>query len=420
MDINPILLLKFMDRKIQHDAIHSSRNLYKNSIYIGLSRILTASTGLIFWKIATKYYSVGDVGIATALISSLGLVLTFSRLGFDSSVIRFIPLKDRDMVFNTCFWITTIASVAVSSIYILTVGKLSPSISFIQTYGVIFIIFSVLNSIMVLTGNAFLCLRKGEYYFAQNAINSLRILSLIPFAMLGSMGIFYSMGFGNIASAIISGILMLKLIHFRIEVNKDFFREVSRFSLFNYVTDIFYETPLLLLPLIILNNLGAEETAKYYIAFSIGSMILLIPDAISRSFLVEGCNGENLKTELLRALTMIYSLLLPAIIFTYLFGGSILALFGEVYAEAQDLLVLYALSSLFIAILHISNATLNIRMMVVRNAELNGLRFFLIIGLSYIMISNMGLIGAGYAWLIAHVILCGVILCLSIKEKWIK
>ena len=394
--------------------------LYKNSVFIGLSRILTALTGLIFWKIATKYYSPEDIGVATALMSSLGLVLTFSKFGFDSTMIRFMPLKDRDVVFSSIFFATAIASAVAGLIYILAIGTVSPALSFIKDYKMIFIVFALLNSITMITGVAFLSLRKGEYYFAQYFINSLRIPMLIPFAIFGPMGIFYSLGLGNFASTIIAGILILKSINLRLELDKSFLREVSRFSLFNYITDIFYEVPLLITPLIILNFLGAKAAGQYLIAFSIGSIILLIPDSISRSFLVEGCHGKNLKKELIKSFIMIYSLLIPAILFIYVFGSFVLGLFGEVYSDAHSLLTLYALSSLFIAVLHISNSTLNIKMMVTRNAELNALRFFLIIGFSYFMISRMGLIGAGYAWLIAHGILSAVILGFAIKEKWIE
>jgi O-antigen/teichoic acid export membrane protein len=394
--------------------------LYKNSLFIGLSRILTAFTGLIFWKIATKYYSPEDVGIATALISSLGLVLTFSKFGFDSTIIRFMPFKDRNVVFSSIFFATAIASAIVGLIYILAIDVISPALSFLKDYMIIFIVFALLNSVTMITGVAFLSLRKGEYYFAQNFINSLRIPMLIPLAIFGPLGIFYSLGFGYFVSSIIAGILILKLVNLRLELDNSFLREVSRFSLFNYITDIFYEIPLLITPLIILNILGAKAAGMYLIAFSIGSIILLIPDSISRSFLVEGCYGKNLKNELVKSFIVIYSLLIPAILSIYVFGSFLLGLFGEVYSDAHELLILYALSSLFIAVLHISNATLNIKMKVERSVELNGLRFFLIIGLSYILISKMGLIGAGYAWLIAHGILSAVILVLAVKEKWIE
>jgi O-antigen/teichoic acid export membrane protein len=389
-------------------------------MFIGISRIFTALTGLLFWKIATKYYSVEDIGIATALISSLGLVLTFSRFGFDETLTRFMPFRDKDSVFSTCTLMASVATIFVSLIYIYSIPILSPTLSFLESHIFIFVIFALLNSILVFTGNAFLSVRKGEYYFTQYAVNSLRIPILIPFSVFGSMGVFYSLGLGNLLSTIAASWFIFRSIKLKFKLNNSFLKETSKFSLFNYITNIFFETPLLIMPLMILNILGAEATAKYYISFSMGSIILLIPDAISRSYLIEGCHGENLKMVLIKALTLIYLLLIPAIIFIYFFGSNILGIFGKAYAETDGLLMLYALSSLFIAVLHISNSTLSIKMMIERNAELNGLRFFLIIIISYIMISKIGLLGAGYAWLITHAILCAAILVIALKERWIK
>ena len=63
--------------------------LYKNSFFLVLSRVINVACGFFFWMIAARLYSVEDVGLATALISSLGLVILFSRFGFDFSLIRF-------------------------------------------------------------------------------------------------------------------------------------------------------------------------------------------------------------------------------------------------------------------------------------------------------------------------------------------
>ena len=85
-------------------------HLYRNSIFLVMSRILNASVGILFWVIAAKLYSVTEVGMATVLISSLGLVMLFSRFGFDLSIIRYIEIADKNKVFNTSLIITTVAS----------------------------------------------------------------------------------------------------------------------------------------------------------------------------------------------------------------------------------------------------------------------------------------------------------------------
>jgi O-antigen/teichoic acid export membrane protein len=199
----------------------------------------------------------------------------------------------------------------------------------------------------------------------------------------------------------------------------DFLRETSRFSTINYISDLLLEVPSLILPLLILNLLGATDVAQYYIAIAIGNIILLVPLAVSVSFFVEGSHGTNLKREFFRGLKFIYALLLPAVIFIYLFGGLVLQSFGGVYAQSLDLLRIYALSSFFIVVHLMFVPILNVKLMVGRNIELSLLRFVVLICLSYFFITKFGLIGVGYAWMISHVILCLGIIAVSKANGWI-
>ena len=80
--------------------------LFKNSFFMIMNKMLAAGSGFLFWLLAARFYSMGDVGMATALISSAGLILQFSYLGFDYSIIRFFSKYDRSKMFNTCLILT--------------------------------------------------------------------------------------------------------------------------------------------------------------------------------------------------------------------------------------------------------------------------------------------------------------------------
>lgn len=409
----------FIDPLLSIFKRYLKTSLYRNSVFFGLSRVLNASIGLIFWEVAARYYPAASVGTAIALISSLGLVTTLSRLGFDFSLIRFMPVKDRNAVFGTCLSMMAVASIVFSSVYLLTVEYISPPISFIRDFAFIFVLFALFNSILLTTGNTFLSFKKGEYYLAQNIIDALRVPALIPFAVLGPMGIFLSSGISGLFSVLVAFYLIFKVIKLKFEFSREFLRETSRLSTINYISDLLYESPALVLPLVILNLLGAEEVAKYYIAIAIGNIILLIPLSVSICFFVEGSHGTNMKKEIFRALLFIYALLLPAVIFIYFFGGFILQSFGSVYAQALDLLRIYTLSSFFVVIFLMLVPILNVKLMVERNVKLSLLRFIVLLGLSYIFILNFGLIGVGYAWMIGHAAICLGIAVLARAKGWI-
>ena len=70
--------------------------------------------------------------------------------------------------------------------------------------------------------------------------------------------------------------------------------------------------PNLILPIMVLNVLGAEQAAYYYIAYAIAALLFIIPNAISMSLFVEGSHGEALKRTVVKSLVTIFSLLFPA------------------------------------------------------------------------------------------------------------
>ena len=394
-------------------------SLYRNSAFFGISRVMNSSIGLIFWIIAAKYYPAASVGIAVALISSVGLITTFSRFGFDFSIIRFMPVKDKNAVFSTCLSITAIASIIISSAYLLLVDYISPAISFIRDYAFIFVLFAFFSSTLMTSANTFLSLKRGDYYLAQNVMDALRIPALIPLAVLGPMGIFLSAAIAIFASSLVAFYLIFRVIKLKFKFSREFLRDTSRLSSINYISDLFYDTPTLILPLMILNLLGSQEVAQYYIAMAIGNIILLIPVSVSVCFFVEGSHGTDMKKELFRALKFIYILLVPAVICIYFFGGFVLQSFGSVYAQSLDLLRIYSLSSFFVAIFLMSISILNVNLMVGRNVKLSIIRFVILLGLNYVFILNFGLIGVGYAWLVGHMLLSLGIAALAKVNGWI-
>ncbi|MEA1944275.1 MAG: hypothetical protein U9N07_02900 [Euryarchaeota archaeon] len=115
-------------------------------------------------------------------------------------------------------------------------------------------------------------------------------------------------------------------------IDRGFLNEAFHFSAGNYLAGLFITGPNLVLPIMVLNTLGAEQAAYYYIAFAIASLLFMIPNAISTSLFVEGSHGEALKRTVVKSLVVIFSLLVPAAAVLYLCGGWVLGVVGADYA----------------------------------------------------------------------------------------
>ncbi|MGC9337934.1 MAG: polysaccharide biosynthesis C-terminal domain-containing protein [Candidatus Cloacimonadia bacterium] len=397
--------------------------LYRNSFFMAFTSVFNAGCGFFFWMIAARLYTVEEVGLATALISSLGLVILFSRLGFDFSIIRFFPTDDKATVFGTSLVITTIASLLMGVIFILLVRHHSPSLAFLNEpiCTIAFLFIGVMNSVTAITGRAFFANRNSEYYLFQNIFIALRIPLLVPLAFLGTFGIFGSYGLSFLVASFFALVVIRRSIAaIRPEVSTDFIMKSLKFTSWNYVSSILSTAPTLILPLMVLNILGEAEAAKYYIAFAIGNVVLIIPNSLGTSLFVEGSHGVGLKKSAIRAGVASLILLIPTVLAIFLFGDLLLGLLKAEYADAFDLLRVLALSSFLVSVYSLFISIQNVRMKVESVLKLNALRCILLLGLSYVLIQRYGILGVGYGWSITFTTISLAIVWVMIKDGWVR
>jgi O-antigen/teichoic acid export membrane protein len=400
----------------------ASDPLYKGSIFLAFGSIFNVGCGLFFWMIAARLYTIEQVGQATALISSLGLIILFSRFGFDSSIIRFFPHEDRGKVISTSLIVSTVACIMAGVIFILLIEILAPSMIFLREpgYALAFLLIGAVNSVAVITGSGFIADRKADHYFVQNLFMALRIPALVPLVFLGAFGIFGSVGLGYMVASCFGLIaLQRSTAVIRPRVDRDFLRRSFRFSSWSYLSNVLLEAPTLIVPLMVLKMFGEAEAALYYIAFAFGHIVMIIPSSFGTSLFVEGSHGEGLMKSVLRAGGASLVLMVPAVLALFFFGDLLLGLLKDEYMQAFDLLRIFALSSFLVAIYSLFVPIQNVRMEVESIVKLNALRCMLMLGLSYVLMQRYGILGAGYAWMATYAIIALEIGWVAWKEGWI-
>ncbi|CAJ37104.1 oligosaccharide flippase family protein [Methanocella arvoryzae] len=395
--------------------------LYKNSFFIITTRFLTVVTGFVFWLVAARLYSIENVGLATALFSAATLILQFSTFGLENSIMRFFGSHDKNKVINTSLIVTTVSAFIFGLVYIMIAGIVSPDLGFIQEplYGTIFLFFVIISSVVMVTGSAFVGLRKAEYALSQNIVLMSRIVFLVPLFFLGAIGILSAIGIAYVLVCILVFYQMRKFVRFAWDVDYGFLQKYKSFFSGNYISNMLYNATYSITPILVLNILGEVAAAKYYIAFTIGCFFFQIPYSVGTSLLVEGSHGESLRKNAFRALGIIYAILIPANIFIYFFGSSVLALFGAQYVESTDLLRIIAFSSFFFAIYALMIPIQNVRMKVRSVLTLNVVLFVLFAGLSCIFLIYFGVVGVGYAMLTTYLIMALIVLGIIKMEGWL-
>jgi O-antigen/teichoic acid export membrane protein len=408
---------------VQAKAISMSRDpLYNSSLFIMLGRISASAFGFLFWMIAAKLYSMDEIGIAAVIYSSLSLVQLLSRLGLDYAQTRFVTFYEKEKIFNSFLSVTTVASFIIASIYVYLIISFSDEVEFSEGWGFIpiFIFSGALFSIQSTIGNTFISWRRSKQYFIQNILLGMRVIFLAFLSSFGYMGIILSISIAYIFSISQGMFAISKDLTPRIEFNKVFIRNSLRFSMANYFSSILSSAPVFILPIIILSLLGEESAAKYYITFAVANLIFMIPSAISTSLFVEGSRDDNIdsfKAKSFNALITIYIILIIIFIFIYLFGGNLLSLFGKEYSDTSYLLRIFALSSFLVAIYYIYIPFQNIHFCQGAILKINVIYFVALLSLTYILVLKLGIVGAGYAWLITYLLIDLLILGLMLPRK---
>ena len=330
---------------------HLREPLIRNSFFIMASSFVAAGFGFFFWMIAARLYSQADVGIATALMSSMGLLILISRLGLDQSVIRFFPQRDKNRVLGTAIIVPTAVALGAGAVFIAAVDVIAPELVIVRTVAPLYLVFLGAYSITWVLEGAFNAIRKSEYYFILNLLYGSRILFLFPLVFLGAMGIFSSFGLSFVLGLILAFILLARCsIRPALGIDRAFLREAWQFSAGAYIAGMLMSAPNMVIPIMVLHVLGAESTANYYITYAIVSILFMIPYAFTTSLFVEGSHGGEMKKSVFRTLASMFALLIPAIIGLSLFGEQILNLIGKDYVEGITLLRVLALSAVFVSI----------------------------------------------------------------------
>lgn len=175
------------------------------------------------------------------------------------------------------------------------------------------------------------------------------------------------------------------------------------------------------MPLLIVNSLGAEMNAYFFIVWSISTILFMIPTNVSMSLFVEGCYEiEKLNTNIKKSIKFIFVLIIPIIIAVFLFGDKILLLFGKVYAQQGfNLLIVLAVSSIPVSINTLYVAVKRVR------GEINPIIYmylfvslFTILG-SYYLIDYIGLLGTGIAWIISNGVAASIVGIVQLKNKFL-
>jgi len=396
--------------------------LYSNAFYLMLNTGVVAFLGFFFWMIVARFYTEAEVGLGSAIISAMNLVTLISLAGLNISLVRFLPHSDKPQeLINSCYTLGGLISLVIAGISVAGLSFWSPALAFVKQNAIFasaFIVFTLLWTLSRLVNHTFIARRRANFMLYRGIIFSVLRLPLpilfVPF--FHAFGIVASWGIAAAVALAVSIFMFLPKVQDSYRpvptLKLNLLRDMWRYSGGNYLASLFMGSPAFVLPLMVVNLLGAEQNAYFYIGWMMAALLFAIPLAVSQSLFAEGSHFEDkLKGNVTRSLKFTYLLLVPAAIVLILAGKWVLLAFGYSYSlNALHLLWVLSLSSLPLALTHIYTGILRV---MGRTKELMAIWGFIALSVflaSYLIMPVTGIIGIGYAWLGAQTVVAIYIL----------
>ncbi|CAL9635600.1 hypothetical protein SUDANB108_06223 [Streptomyces sp. enrichment culture] len=390
--------------------------LLRNGHLLAVASLTNAALGAVFWICASRWYDDRAVGLSYSALSAVTLLACVGQLNLSDVLVRFVPSAGRHTrgLILTCYAAGTACSVLAAVAFLLLVPHIAPDLGFLLTpwTGFCFVAATVGYAMFILQDGALTGVRRPSWVMAENLMFAVvrNVLLAIGAALAVFSGILLSWAGAFAVSFFVVNVYLMRRAVPRHEQGAPETARPPRlvgYAAADYVGSLFRMAAYTFAPLLVLNSLGAEQSAYFSLAWVVGFMLYLVTTNMGSSLIVEAVrNPAQLPAHADRMLRHSGVLLALAAGGTIVFAPGILSLFGPEYSlHGTTLLRLVALSALPNLVVSlavdVARARRNMRMVV-------GLQFALcvaVMGLAALLLPVLGLSGAGVAWLTSQSVL---------------
>jgi len=321
--------------------LHSDHML-RNSLFLILSTGLQAALGFAFWIVVARLFSTTDVGIGSSLISATGLIAYLALLGLNNALVRFLPTaRDRNALITVTMLTVAGCGAVLGAIYIFATPIFAPKVAFVAHRPMLalgFVLLTAAAAVNLLTDSVFIASRRASYTaLTDGGVGGIAKIGL-AFALIGAgaYGLFSASVGGFAAASLASLVLMATALRWRPSVKKpiEILKPLLKFSGANYAGNVMALLPTLVVPLIVLDRLGASAAAYYFVAFQLANLLYAAASAVEQTFLAEGSQADvDWRNLLRRSLRLLVALFLPMCLVVVVAAHWVLLAFGVKYSQ---------------------------------------------------------------------------------------
>ncbi|MBI5564481.1 MAG: phosphotransferase [Chloroflexi bacterium] len=411
---------------------HLRTPLYRNGYALVFSSAVTSALGLVYWILAARYYTTEVIGLNAAALSAMMFISNLSQLNLMNALNRFVPTAGRTTarLVGSAYIISALVAGAASLIFVLGVRVWTPTLeAFVSGFGGWFVVATAMWCIFVLQDSALTGLRQTTWVPIENLVFAIgkAILLVALAAALPRYGVLASWIIPLIAISVpLNWLIFRHLIPRHVQTTAQVaapggWRQIARYVAGDYVSSLAWIATVNVMPLVVVEQLGATANAYFYLSWTVAYTLYLISRNMGMSLIAEAAlEPDRLYAYSYRVLIQTARLLVPIVTVLVMGAPLILQIFGRNYAaDSTTLLRLLSLSALpqMVIALYLSIARVQRRMMAI--VVVQGAQCALVIGLGSWLLERSGLDGLGWAWLIAQTSVAVVLLFTELRAAWL-
>jgi O-antigen/teichoic acid export membrane protein len=401
---------RWISRQLEEPLFRAAYSLMANSV-------ITAALGIAYWAVAARVVPSGDLGEDGALITAMITLSTICQLNLSNAVARFLPSTGAGASrrLALAYLVSAGAAFLGGVLFVLLMPLISDGFAFLREDLLLALTFPVgaaVWAVFVMQDAALAALRQAPWVPVENTAFGLVKLAALPVLVAATAhGTFVAWVLGAALLVLpVNWFVFTRAVpehvrtlgHSAAETRAD--RRLVSFLAQDYVATVLNLVAVTMLPLLVLAVLGSEQSAYFFIPFSIMLAVELFVHGATTSLLVEGARvGADVVGLTRSLLRRIGPLVIGSVLILVLAAPLVLAPFGSDYAEqGAPVLRLLALAALFhgVTILFATISRLQRRGSQILIVYLGW--FVLQAALAYALANSHGIEGVAFGWMAAN------------------
>ncbi|MGZ4475513.1 MAG: lipopolysaccharide biosynthesis protein [Nocardioides sp.] len=312
-----------------------------NALIMVLTTLLMAGAGTLFWIVVARLAQPAEVGVASTLVSAAEALAFFAQLGLNVSLLRSMSHSTRPASdVATAGLIVALAGVALALAYAALVPSLSPGVARALgwTAAPVFALLVAATAVNQLTDSLFLAVDRVRANLWVNGVLTGGVRMALPFTLAGAgaFHIFGVLGATSVLAAGASVAVILRRLPDRPSLRPSpGFGSARGLAASGYVVNGLLITPQLVLPLVVINTMGAALNAVFFISFQVANLLNHAVYTVGNAMYAEAERNTAEQRAITQrgARTMTAAVVLGAGV-VVLAAPLLLAVFGAQYADS--------------------------------------------------------------------------------------